>query len=651
MNKINYILITLLLGGSVSLNAQTSKAASEMQLADTLSIGYQMNVSSRTSSYSINGVNASAFEKSPYIDISKALYGKVAGLNVYQGTGSSADNVSTLSIHGNAPLVLIDGFPRDISDITSMEIESCYVLKDAATAALYGMRGANGVVLITTKRGISNGLKVNVDYNFGVNTQFRSPDFADAYTYANALNTALSGDGLPARYNAQELDAFRTGIYPYDYPNVDWWNETLNNTGLTHNLKMSFSGGSDKFRFYTVVDYYRDRSMLKKNTEDTRFDTTPTDTRLTVRTNLDVKVTESTLLKAGIVGRLKEFRGTRYGRSAIFNKIYGIPSAAFPIRYENGIYGGSSVYGTGNPVALLKDYGHIRNVYGTLLADLSIRQDLSALTKGLAAEASVSFDNIGGMNETTNKEYRYMNSNASITSDGTLVTTPAIYGTDSETLGHTQPFERLMLRSDFQAKVDYNRTFGKHQVGGALIYDMQSVVKNGRNNSQKNQSVLVNATYTYDNRYSLNAVFNRSGSAYLPDGDKYSNYPAVSAAWIISNEAFMEKVTPINLFKIRASYGLSGWDGNLSHELWRQSYGSGGAGYNFGVNAGGQSGGSEGDLPVIGLVAEKSQKATFGFDLAAFDNRLNATVEGFYENVRIYLCQVPILLPVLSVSQ
>ena len=568
MNKINYILITLLLGGSVSLNAQTSKAASEMQLADTLSIGYQMNVSSRTSSYSINGVNASAFEKSPYIDISKALYGKVAGLNVYQGTGSSADNVSTLSIHGNAPLVLIDGFPRDISDITSMEIESCYVLKDAAAAALYGMRGANGVVLITTKRGISNGLKVNVDYNFGVNTQFRSPDFADAYTYANALNTALSGDGLPARYNAQELDAFRTGIYPYDYPNVDWWNETLNNTGLTHNLKMSFSGGSDKFRFYTVVDYYRDRSMLKKNTEDTRFDTTPTDTRLTVRTNLDVKVTESTLLKAGIVGRLKEFRGTRYGRSAIFNKIYGIPSAAFPIRYENGIYGGSSVYGTGNPVALLKDYGHIRNVYGTLLADLSIRQDLSALTKGLAAEASVSFDNIGGMNETTNKEYRYMNSNASITSDGTLVTTPAIYGTDSETLGHTQPFERLMLRSDFQAKVDYNRTFGKHQVGGALIYDMQSVVKNGRNNSQKNQSVLVNATYTYDNRYSLNAVFNRSGSAYLPDGDKYSNYPAVSAAWIVSNEAFMEKVTPINLFKIRASYGLSGWDGNLSHELW-----------------------------------------------------------------------------------
>lgn len=630
MNKINYILTTLLLGGSVALHAQTPAAASDMQLADTLSVGYRMNVSSRTSSYSVSGVNASAFEKSPHIDISKALYGKVAGLNVYQGTGSSADNVSSLSIHGHAPLVLIDGFPRDITDISSMEIESCYVLKDAAAAALYGMRGANGVILITTKRGTSNGLKVKVDYNFGVNTQFRSPDFADAYTYANALNSALSGDGLSARYNLQELDAFRTGIYPYDYPNVDWWNETLNKTGFTHNLKMAFSGGSEKFRFYTVVDYYRDRSMLKKNTEDTRYDTTPTDTRLAVRTNLDVNVTKSTYLKLGIAGKLKELRGTRYGRNAIFNDIYGIPSAAFPIRHENGIFGGSSVYGDKNPVALLKHYGHIRNVYGSLLADLSIRQELEMLTKGLALEAAISFDNIGGMYETSSKSYRYMNTGASIAEDGTLITTPTIWGTDSETLGHSQPFENLLFRSNFQAKADYNRTFDKHRIGGALIYDMQSVNRNGRNNSQKNLSVLMNAIYTYDDRYTLNAVFNRSGSAYLPDGDKFANYPAVSAAWIVSNEAFMEKITPINLFKIRASYGLSGWDGNLSHELWRQSYGYA-AGYNFGENAGSVSGGSEGNLPVVGLVAEKSKKATFGFDLSAFNNRLDATVEGFYE--------------------
>lgn len=630
MKKNIYILTVLLVGSSVSLNAQHSEVVTEMQLPDTLSIGYQMNTSSRISSYSINGVNARAFENSSHIDISKALYGKIAGLNVRQDVGASPDNISGLTIHGNAPLVLVDGFPRSISDLTSMEIESCYILKDAVATALYGMRGANGVVLITTKRGVNSRLKINVDYSFGVNTQFRAPEFADSYAYANALNTALSNDRLDTRYTAQELEAFRDGTYPYEFPNVNWWNETLNKTGFTHNLKMSFNGGNDKFRYYTVIDYYRDRSMLKENTEDDRYNTKPTDTRLLLRTNIDVNITNNTYLKAGLVGKLQELNGTRYGRAAIFTPIYSTPSAAFPIRHTNGIYGGNIVSGVKNPVGLLKDYGHVRNMYGTLLADLSLRQELNGLTKGLAAEAAISFDNIGGTNETSSKEYRYMDSNASITDDGTLKTTPVITGKDSEILGHNQPFESLLMRSDFQAKVSYSRIFGMHNVGAAVIYDMQSVIKDERNNSRKNQSFIANATYTYDNRYSINAVFNYSGSAYLPDGDKFKSYPAVSAAWILSNEEFMKNIAPINFLKLRTSYGLSGWDGSLKHELWRQTYGGGGS-YNFGDNAVSSSGISEGNLPVIGLVAEKSEKATVGFDLTAFNNRLNITVDGFYE--------------------
>lgn len=630
MNKFNYIVTALLLGNAVSLNAQTSEILSDVKLADTLSIGYQMNVNAQTSSFSIAGVNASAFEKSPHIDISKALYGKIAGLNVRQGQGSSATNISSLTIHGHEPLVLVDGFPRDINDITALEIESIQVMKDAAASALYGMRGANGVVLITTKRGKDAPLNVKVDYNYGLNTQFRSPKFADAYTYANALNTALIGDGLDPRYNERELNAFLTGDYPYDYPNVDWWGETMNDIGYSHNLKMSVNGGNKRFRYHTVVDYYRDRSMLKKNTEDDRYDTNPTDTRLTIRTNLDVNLTETTYLKAGLVGRLQETRGTRYGSEAIFNKIYATPSAAFPMKYANGVWGGSSVYGANNPVALLKNYGHQRDVYGTLMADVSLRQDLSGITEGLNAEVAVSFDNIGAMYETTSKTYQYMNSNAQLAADGTLITTPQYYLQNSETLGHNQPFKSLILRHDIQAKVDYNRAFGKHQINGALIYDMQGTVRNGRNNTYKNQSVLFTAGYTYDNRYSLNGVVNYSGSAYLPDGDKFATYPAVSAAWIASNESFLKDVEFIDLLKVRASYGLSGWDGNLSHELWRQSYGAGST-YYFGENVGGQTGNVEGALPVIGLVAEKSEKNTFGIDFIGLNNRLNVSVEGFFE--------------------
>lgn len=292
--------------------------------------------------------------------------------------------------------------------------------------------------------------------------------------------------------------------------------------------------------------------------------------------------------------------------------------------------GGSSVYGANNPVALLKDYGHRRDVYGTLLADVSLRQDFSGLTEGLGAEVAVSFDNIGAMYETSSKTYQYMNSNAQITSDGTLITIPQTYLQNSETLGHSQPFKSLVLRHDIQAKIDYNHMFGKHQVNGALIYDMQYVVRNGRNNTSKNQSLLLNAGYTYDNRYTVNAVVNYSGSAYLPDDNKFATYPAISAAWIASNESFLKGISFLNLLKVRASYGISGWDGNLSHELWRQTYVAGST-YYFGENAGSQTGNVEGALPVIGLVAEKSRKSTLGIDFTGFSNRLNVSVEGFYE--------------------
>lgn len=630
MNKKKYIFILALISSCVLVKAQQPARVGEQILPDTLNVGYEMNIDVPTSSYSVSGVNSAAFDKYSGINVSKALYGKIAGLNVYQGTGASPDNVSSLSFHGRTPLVLIDGVPRSISDITSQEIESCYLLKDAAAAALYGMKGANGVLLITTKRGKNAKLNVKAEYNFGVSTQFRSPEFADSYTYANALNTALGNDGLPAKYNAQELEAFRTNAYPYHYPNVNWWDETLNKTGFTHNLKLSFNGGNDRFRYFTTVGYYRDRSMLKENTVDDRYDTAPTDTRLNLRTNIDVNITKSTFLKANLVGSLKETNGTRYGRSAIFTPVYNTPSAAFPVQYEDGTYGGSTIYNDKNPVALLKNYGHVRSMSGGLLADLRLRQELDALTKGLSAEVMISFDNIGAMQETSSKEYKYMNSYARMADDGTLITSPVVYGKDSETLGHSVPFERLLMRSDFQAKIGYERRFGKHQIGGALIYDMQSEIQEGRNNTQKNQSYIFNVAYTYDDRYSLNAVFNRSGSAYLPDGDKFRSYPAVSAAWILSNEKFMKGKTPVDMLKLHASYGLSGWDSGLSHELWRYTYGSN-TGYTFGSNATYIGGNSEGELPVTGLTAEKLKKATVGMDLSAFGNRLDFAIEGFYE--------------------
>lgn len=595
---------------------------------DEISLGYGMTADSRSSAYIRIGTGRSTFEKAPDIDAGKALYGKIAGLNVYQGAGSTFDNMVSLSVHGKSPLVLVDGFPRNFRDLTTTEIESVTVLKDAASAALYGIRGANGVVLVTTKRGAPGKLRVNADFRYGINSQFRSPEFADSYTYANTLNTALELDGLSPRYSASELEAFRTGMYPSQYPDVDWWDEVYKPRTSNYRLGLTFEGGSEKFRYYSVIDYMYDIGMFRNLNTDSRYSTVPSDVRLNVRANFDVTVTRTTKLKLGIMGRIWEMNRANYGN--IYNVLYGTPSAAFPVKTEDGIYGGSDVYGADNPVALLADTGNYRQTAGLLMADMSIRQDLKAVTEGLGAEIRISFDNLGRMYDQTSKEYRYEDTRPTIADDGTLITSPVIYGIDSRVLGHSNAFYSLEMTADFQGKIDWTRTFGKHYVSAAAIYDQQSYIGNRQNISNKRQSAIVTASYSYGGRYAAGIVANWSGTAYLPSGNAFRFYPAANAAWIISGEDFMRNAEWIDMFKIFASCGISGWDGNLSHDLYRQSY-VGGNSYYFTDNTSHFYGLAEGTLPVENLQPEKSRKVTFGTEFRAFGNRLDIYAEGFFE--------------------
>lgn len=631
-----YIILALLGGISLTTHAQDTIPSS---IPDEVQLGYQMAVTKSSSAYSARGISGETLTKSPQIDVSKALYGKIAGLNIYQASGSSAENKSVLSIHGQAPLILVDGFPRNLSDITNSEIESVQVLKDAVASSLYGVRGANGVILITTKRGHGDKLKVTANYQYGISTQFRKPEFADAYTYANSLNQAQKLDGLAQRYDERELNAFKNNAFPYEYPNVNWWNEIYNSTSDNHRLNLTFDGGNQHFRYYSVIDYMHDRAFFTKNTSDDRYDTNPTDVRLNIRTNIDVDLTEKTFFRIGIAGKLMETNGAKFlfdtenNSNSLSEIIYDTPSAAFPVRYENGTYGGNSVYGANNPVALLQSTGAYKTTYGTLLADISLKQHLDMLIQGLSVELSAAFDNSGTMFDSSTKTYRYMDAQPSILPSGTLVTTPVFFGKNSEVLDHSQDFVSLYMRSGIQAKIDYRLKHSKHNLYAALIYDQQAYTVNGRNKSTKRQSSLLYANYIYDDRYTLSGVINYSGTAYLPKGDRFHLYPALSAAWILSNESFFKNaVKGINLLKLYASYGVSGWDGNMKHELYRQSYGGANAGsYFFTNNASGFDGLTEGSLPVENLIPEKSEKVTFGMEIGALNNRLSAYAEAFFE--------------------
>lgn len=574
---------------------------------------------------------AEVFENSPEIDAKKALYGRVRGLHVSQGTGTSATNEATLSLYGKTPLILVDGYVGSLSGLTTSEIESVTVLSDAASAAIYGIRGANGVVLVNTKRGQEGKLKVTAKYHMGVNTQFRSPSFADSYTYASSMNQALVNDGLSPRYNERELNAFRTGQFPTEFANVNWWDEVYQNPGFSHNMDLTFSGGSDRFRYFTLVNYYNDQSMLISNKNDNRYDSQTRDVRLNLRTNLDVKLTESTHMRFNLLGRLVENNGANIAMSDLYNTLYTLPAAAFPIRHFDGTYGGNLTFLDKNPVAMLRDSGHNKDVLGEVRADLTLEQDLSVITKGLKAAIGIAFANQGTMYEKSVKTYAYKNHDAAIDErTGALSYIPTIWGSNSAVLDLTnQSFKSLSMETNFKAELSYNNTFNKHQVSAAAIYDQYSHTVNGRNGGQKRLSAILSAGYNYDNRYFINAVTTWSGSSYLPDGDKIRFYPAVSAAWVLSNEKFMQNSGWLNNLRINASYGISGWDGNLSHELWRSNYMTGGN-FMF-TDSGSSSGMAEGALPVLGLTAERSEKATVGLDATFLKNRLNVSAEGFFE--------------------
>ena len=632
-----YIVITLL-AGAVSASAQDEGGLSQM---DSISLENSFRLMARASA----GSDASLFDQSPEVDIAKALYGQFSGLWVKQGTGRSEENQSKLRLHGRSPLVLVDGFPRDLSDITATEIESITVLKDAAAAALYGVKGANGVVSITTKRGKSTPLHVTAKYQYGLSTATRTPEFADSYTYALMVNQARALDGLEARYSALELDAFRKGTYPYAYPDVDWWGQIYRDHGDNHRAQFTFTGGNRNFKYFTAVDYLKDNALYVRPDSDDRYNANTYDNRLGIRSNVDVNITDYTAMKIGVMARLSEFNTPNWD-TRMEKILYGLPSAAFPIRQADGSYGGSSLYGANNPVAILYESGQHQYSQTKVLANMNFRQDFSPLVQGLSADIAVAFDYIGKMTEVAEKEFRYSELNPSIAAgDGKqyLITNQKWYGVDSKVVDFDHWFNSLRMNFELQAKLNWERNFDDHHIDTHLAYRQRSWIENSRNASSKTQEMLLTASYNWKNKVFADVVMNYSGSAYLPKGNRFHLYPAVNVSGIVlDGDPYL---------KVYASAGLSGMDEDLTHELYRQVYGSSnGHSYRFGTDGTSTSGRAEGNMAALTLAPELSKKFTFGGEFRMFDRRLGVDAEFFAEDRRNIYISASNISGVLGIS-
>ncbi len=488
-------------------------------------------------------VDANEIEKDASVAVSDALMG-----------------VTPLAIRGQkySTLVIVDGFPRPWDYLAKEEIESISVLKDAAATALWGAGGANGVIVVTTKRGSYHTKKITVDYKQGIGLPINLPHMANASEYVKAVNEALYYDGLPARYGAADLDAFASGTGDPDlYPNVDWLKEGLDDHSKSHQLNMTFNGGGERIRYFSVINYKNDIGILdSKYTEyDGRFSTQVKNYSLNIRTNLDINATRTTLVKLTMLGMLRENKGPNSSSAAVYGNMVGIPSAAFPVFTQNGFWGSDNIYKT-NPIANIASVGYFKNNKRMLQSDMRIIQDLSMVATGLSAEAAVSYDNNATYAESQKKSYAYeVNTPVIDPISGAVTKNSAVFG-DESALTYSSSLSDQYIRSGAEAKIVYRRSFSDNVLIASAMYKQESLTPSGRNTTRKRQYFLGTFGFDCKSRYLVDMVVNHYGTSVLSRGDHFRTYPAVSVGWLISNESFFTSKA-FDLLKLRASWGKS----------------------------------------------------------------------------------------------
>jgi len=543
--------------------------------------------------------------------------------------------ITPLAIRGlnSSTLIIVDGFPRDWQYLAKEEIESISVLKDAAATALWGA-SANGVIVVTTKRGSYNAKKISVDYKQGIGLPINLPRMANASQYAKAVNEALYYDGLPARYGTADLAAFASGTGDPDlYPNVDWMKEGLGDYSKNNQLNMTFTGGGERIRYFSVINYKNDFGILNpKYTEyDGRFSTQEKNYSLNFRTNLDIDATKTTLVKLTMLGMLRENKGPSASDAAIYGNLVGIPSAAFPVFTESGHWGSNNIYKT-NPLANIASIGYSKNNTRMLQSDMRIIQDLSMVVTGLSAEVAVSYDNNATYAESQTKSYAYeVNTPVIDPVTGAITKSSSVLGNESS-LAYSSSLSNQYMRSGAEAKILYNRSVHGNMLNASVMYKQESLVPSGRNTTRKSQYLLGTVGYDFKDRYMVDVVVNHYGTSVLSQGDKFRTYPAVSAGWLISNESFFTSKA-FDLLKLRASWGQTGL-APFGYELDKQ-YWIGGSSYYFKDGNVAYSGMKEGPLAMEKLKPQTGEKSNLGLDLKLF-KKLSFTSDVFHERLSNY---------------
>lgn len=493
----------------------------------------------------------------PNSSISTNLAGQLGGIVSIQRSGqpgSSAEfwirGISTFGAN-KTPLILVDGVERTLDLLDPEEIESFSLLKDATATALYGVRGANGVVLIKTKRGSEGKPKISIRSEAGIVAPTKLPKMANSVEYATLYNEMKGYDF----YTPEVIQKYKDGSDPDLYPNVDWIDAVFKPSTSNQRVTANVTGGGEIARYFVSSAYYHEDGIFKSGGES--YNGNPTFKRYNFRSNVDINLHKNTVLGLTLGGYLTQKREAA-NQSLIWEKAFFMVPNAFPIRYSNGYWGGGVER---NPYYRVTREGYSNNWQSTLNALISLDQNFSSITEGLKANVKFAFDTDAWHNN------KYTQQDDIWLATGRDDQGNLIFNTPDIKKGGPW-FENSSGGSNatyLESSINYNRLFGKHRVGGLLLFN-QRVKANTASSAisslpYKNQGLAARVTYDYDTRYFIEGNFGYNGSENFAPGHRLGFFPSVAVGWYISNEKFFEPLKDVvSKLKIRSSIGQVGND-------------------------------------------------------------------------------------------
>ncbi len=579
-------------------------------------------------------------------NLTNMLAGNVPGVMAMQSSGQPGKNTSEFWVRGistfgagASALVLVDGFPRDLNEISIEDIESFTVLKDASTTAIYGSKGANGVVLITTKKGKAGKVNVDAKLEAAYNTRTMTPEFADGYQYASMMNEALLTRNEEPRYTNEELEILRLGLDPDLYPNVDWQDLLLRDGAMTYRGQLSLSGGGNTARYFISGSYLEEQGMYKVD-ENIRkdYDTNANSKLYNYRMNVDVDITKTTLVKVGVSGSLRKMNEP--GQSVnVWEALMRQNPIEIPAIYTDGRFPTRGTGADTNPWVLTTQTGYNETWTNKIQTNITLEQKLDFITKGLSFVGRFGYDTNNGSNIRRKKMPELYKANEQRDADGKLQ-----FSRISAEEKMTQESGASGDRYEYlEAELHYNRSFKGHNVGATIKYNQNSSIStvglgsdiiNGI--ARRNQGLAGRVSYNWKNRYFADFNFGYNGSENFAKGQQFGFFPAMSAAWNVAEEGFIRNNAKwINMFKIRYSYGKVGNDSLGTRFPYLYNIGTDGAGNYEWADLGSSktyTGYNYTSIASPYVTWEVATKHDLGIDLALFNDKFSMTVDYFNES-------------------